>query len=92
MDRNERIDFHINAIAQEVIGYITENSNNYRDGWVPTAMIKKDLNNLRVSGYPQNKDKPARGWLFGIAARRLEDMNMIEYNNSEPRSFCRVKP
>jgi len=41
--------------------------------------------------YPQNKDKNARGWLFGIAARRLEDMDMIEYDNSGSRSFCKVK-
>ncbi len=92
MNRNERIDFHITAIAQEVFGYISENSSNHKDGWVPTATIKKDLNNLKASEYPQNKDKPARGWLFGIAARRLEDMDMIEYNNSDSRSFCRLKP
>ena len=91
MNRNERIDFYINAIAQEVFGYISENSGNGQDRWIPTVRIKNDLHNLKASEYPQNKDKPARGWLFGIAARRLEDMDMIEYDNSGSRSFCRVK-
>ena len=90
MTRNERIDYHINAISQEVFGYITENSANHENGWVPTVAIKNDLK-LKVPEYPQNKDKNARGWLFGIAARRLEDMDMIEYDNSGSRSFCKVK-
>lgn len=90
MKRNERIEFHINAIAQEVFGYISENSHNHKDGWIPAVKIKDDLS-LRIPEYPQNKDKGARGWLFGIAARRLEDMNMIEYDNSGSRSYCRVK-
>jgi hypothetical protein len=90
MTRNERIEYHINAIAQEVFGYISENSDGHENGWISAVRIKDDLN-LRVSEYPQNKDKGARGWLFGIAARRLEDMNMIEYDNSGSRSYCRVK-
>ncbi len=90
MTRKERIDYHISAISQEVFGYITENSENYPDGWIPTVEIKNDLG-LKVSEYPQNKDKPARGWLFGIAARRLEDIDLIEYDNSQSRSFCRIK-
>ena len=90
MNRAERINYHINAISQEVFGYISENSYSHKDGWVPTVAIKDDLN-LKVPEYPQNKDKKAQGWLFGIAARRLEDMEMIEYDNSGSRSFCRVK-
>ncbi len=90
MNRIERIDFHISAIAQEVFGYLSEESVNYENGWIPTVTIKNDLN-LKVSEYPQNKDKKAQGWLFGIVARRLEDMDMIEYDNSSSRSFCRVK-
>ncbi|MCK4827322.1 hypothetical protein KA005_66945 [bacterium] len=89
MTRNERINYHINAICQEVFGYISENSDSEKGGWIPAVKIKNNLG-LKVPEYPQNKDKSARGWLFGIAARRLEDMGMIEYENSGSRSFCRV--
>ena len=58
-----------------MFGYISENSKNYTNGWVPTVNIKNDLN-LKVSAYPKNKDNKAKGWLFGIAARRLEDMDI----------------
>ena len=37
------------------------------------------------TGYPQNKDKKARGCLFGITDRRLEDMEMIEYDENTYR-------
>ena len=90
MTRNERIEYHINAIAQEVFGYISENSDSHENGWLSAVRIKDDLN-LRVPEYPQNIDRVASGWLFGIAARRLEDMNMIEYDNTVSRSRCRVK-
>ncbi len=90
MNRNERINYYINAICQEVFGYISENSGSYEGGWIPAVIIKDDLN-LKVPEYPQNKDRNARGWLFGIAARRLEDLGMIEYDNSGSRSFCRIK-
>ncbi|MBI9083505.1 MAG: hypothetical protein JEZ11_07900 [Desulfobacterales bacterium] len=90
MTRNERIKYYIDAISQEVFGYISENSDSEKDGWISTVRIKDDLG-LKVPEYPQNKDKSARGWLFGIAARRLEDVGMIEYDNSGTRSYCRVK-
>ena len=90
MNRIERIDYHITAISQEVFGYISENSDNYEGGWVPAVNIKDDLG-LKVPEDPLNRDRPARGWLFGIAARRLEGMGIIEYDNSGSRSFCRVK-
>ena len=79
MTRNEQLEYHINAIAQEVFRYIEENSFKHKDGWIPAVKIKHDLN-IRAPEIPQNKDKGARGWLFGIAASRLES-----------RSCCRVK-
>jgi len=90
MNRTERIDYYINAISQELFGYISEESRKYKDGWVPTVSIKNDLN-LKVPEYPKNSKESPKGWLFGIAARRLEDMGMIEYDNSGPRSYCRIK-
>lgn len=89
MNSNERIKFYIDAIAQELLAYITGNTKNYKDGWIPTVTIKEDLG-LKFAEYPQNKDKPARGWLFGIVARRLEDLDLIEYDNSGSRSFCKL--
>lgn len=89
MNRKERIQYHLDAITQEVFGYISENQEKFPNGWVPTAAIKDDLG-LKVPEYPKNKDKPGRGWLFGIAARRLEDMGLIAYDNAGSRSFCRI--
>jgi len=37
------------------------------------------------TAYPQNKDKKARGRLFGITERRLEVMEMIEYDENTYR-------
>ena len=90
MNRQERIRFHVDAIAEEIYGYMSENSSAYDEGWIPATTIKEDLN-LKFSEYPQNKNESPKGWLFGIAARRLEDMNMIDYDNSKSRTFCRVR-
>lgn len=43
MTRNERIEYHINAIAQEVFGYISENSDGHENGWISAVRIKDDL-------------------------------------------------
>jgi len=90
MNRAERIGFYVDAIAQEIFAHISENSDRYENGWVPAVEIKEALN-LKYSEYPKNKDQSPKGWLLGIAARRLEDMNLIDYDNSKSRTFCRVK-
>jgi len=43
MTRNERIEYHINAIAQEVFGYISENSDGHENGWISAVRNEDEI-------------------------------------------------
>jgi hypothetical protein len=89
MAHRDEIHKLINLISIEVLGFIKEEESKYEDRWVPAAHIKKSLD-LNLVAVPQaNANQGARGWLFGIIARKLEDKKLIKYRLNEGRAFCR---
>ena len=89
MTRKDRIHEHINAIADEVLGYIKEKEPFFADRWVPASEIKTDLELKFVSVPIANKQYGPKGWLFAIVARMLEDANLVEFQKVDSRSFYR---
>lgn len=96
MSKIERIDNHVTAIAKEVYDYMFENSCRYEEGWIPIELITRELD-LEIYGCPQNtpvqseRARSSNSWLFGLAARRLEDLDLIEFDHLEENQSCRVK-
>ncbi len=91
MTRKERIDEHVHAIAQEILDYIKENESEFDGRWVPSIQITKQLG-LKYDCCPKsNKQYGTRDWLFGIAARILEDQEYVEYKKDGSRAYYRVK-
>lgn len=89
MPHRARIQELIKKISIEVLSFIKEEESKYEDRWVPAAHIKNSLG-LNLVAVPQaNENQGARGWLFGIIARKLEDENLIEYRRVGNLSFCR---
>lgn len=58
---------------------------------LPSTEIKHDLELNYVSVPTANKQYGPKGWLFAIAARILEDQNLVEYRKVDSRSFYRSK-
>ncbi len=91
MSHRDNIHNLMEQISIEVLSFIKEEERKFkdRDRWVPAAHIKNSLD-LNLIAVPQaNANQGARGWLFGIIARRLEDKKLIEYKKNEGRAFCR---
>jgi hypothetical protein len=91
MNHKENIHELIKKISMEVLAFIKEEELKNKDKarWVPAAHIKDSLDLNLVAVHQANANQGARGWLFGIIARKLEDEKLIEYKKNEGRAFCR---
>jgi alkylation response protein AidB-like acyl-CoA dehydrogenase len=78
MNRKDEIHKLIHEAADELLAFIKESEAEFEDGWVPSAVIKTkfDLNFVAV---PANEQYGAKGWLFAILARMLEDRSLLEH-------------
>lgn len=91
MNRRENISCHIQAIAEEILGYIRENESQFSDRWVPAAEINKKLDLKRNPSPKIGKTQGCKQWFFSIIARILEDQNKVEYKKVGNRAYYRCK-
>ena len=91
MNRRERVQEHIDAIANEVLEEIKAREGLHPDRWVPASDIKNHLELNFVCVPTAGKQYGERGWLFGILARLLEDRDLVEFNKNGSRSYYRSK-
>ncbi|GAA5445402.1 hypothetical protein Misp06_03605 [Microbulbifer sp. NBRC 101763] len=90
MNPKEVIGDLIEAIAFLALQHINEKTKSSKDGWVPAAEIKRDLNLNFIAVPRANKQHRPKGWLFAILARILEDKGLIEYKKDKSnRAFYR---
>ena len=90
MSRKESVHELIREIAQEVLNQIEENESRYPEKWVPAAEIKNQLELNFVAVPLANKQYGAKGWLFAIIARILEDEGMVEYKKIGSRAYYKT--
>jgi hypothetical protein len=90
MNRKDKIHKLIHEAADELLAFIKESEAEFEDGWVPSAVIKTRLD-LNFAAVPAaNEQYGAKGWLFAILARMLEDRFLLEHKKeSNRRSFYR---
>ncbi len=91
MSRKDQVRSLVQQLAGEIYNYIKENEARFKDGKVPTAIIKKELELNFVCVPKANKQHGAKGWVFAALARMLEDQEKIEYQKTGNRSFCKTK-
>ena len=91
MNSTERVKNLIVELAQEVLGYIKTQESSYKERWVPAIHIKNSLNLNFVAVPKENIQYGAKGWLFAILARILEDENRVEYKKVDGRAYYRSK-
>lgn len=91
MNSEERVQNLINELAQEVLSYMKAQEPAYQDRWVPAIQIKNSLNLNYVAVPKDNIQYGAKGWLFAILARILEDNDQVEYKKVDTRAFYRSK-
>lgn len=91
MKPEERVQNLINELAQEVLGYIKTQESSSQDRWVPAIHIKNTLQLNYVAVPKENIQYGAKGWLFAILARILEDKNQVEYKKVDGRAYYRSK-
>lgn len=91
MNRAEKIHKLLNEAADEILAFVKESESEFPDGWVPATEIKSKLDLNFVAVPKANKQYGAKGWLFGILARFLEDKSKLEYKKSDKngRAFYR---
>jgi hypothetical protein len=90
MSHKDRVHLLLGECAQEVLAFIREREPFHTDGWVPATEIKTSLQ-LNFVPYPKDSEQHgAKGWLFAIFARMLEDDSALEYRRVGSRSFCRT--
>lgn len=91
MNRKEKINQHIHAIAEEILGYIRENESPENDRWVPSTDINEKLD-LKYNPSPKTaKTQGRKQWLFSVMARILEDQNKVEYEKKDGGVYYRCK-
>lgn len=91
MQRKQRIHDLLGKMADELFEYIKDNENAYKDRWVPSIHIKKDLDLNFVCVPRNNKQYGEKGWLFAILSRILEDRELIEHLKIGNRAFSRTR-
>lgn len=91
MNAEARVQRLINELAQEVLSYLKTQEPYYEDRWVPASHIKNSLNLNFVAVPRENIQYGAKGWLFAILARILEDKNHVEYKKVDGRAYYRSK-
>ena len=91
MNSEKRVHNLINELAQEVLSYIKTQEPSYMDRWVPASHVKSSLNLNFVAVPKGNIQYGAKGWLFAILARILEDNDQVEYQKVDSRAYYRSK-
>ena len=91
MSRKNKVKSLIQQLADEIYEFIKENEPLSKDGWVPTAAIKNELELNFVCVPKANKQYGPKGWVFAALARILEDQGRIEYKKIGNSSFCKTK-
>jgi len=91
MSRKDRIHNHVKSISNEILDYIKENEPSSSERWVASSKIKNELGLNLVAIPLVNKQYGPKGWLFGIAARLLEDKGLLEYKKISNRAYYRSK-
>lgn len=89
MNRKERVQEHIDALADEVLEEIKAREGLHPDRWVPASDVKNELELNFVCVPKANKQYGERGWLFAILARLLEDKDLVEFKKMGSRSYYR---
>lgn len=91
MNAEMRVRNLINELAQEVLSYLKIQEPYHQDRWVPASHIKnsRQLNYIAVP--KDNNQHGAKGWLFAILARMLEDKDQVEYKKVDGRAYYRSK-
>lgn len=89
MNAEVRVKKLIDELAQEVLSYLKTQESNHQDRWVPAIHIKNTLNLNYVAVPKDNVQYGAKGWLFAILARILEDKNQVEYKKVDGRAYYR---
>ena len=92
MNHKQRVHHLLDQLANEVLAFIKEREAFHSDRWVPAVEIKRTLA-LDFVPYPRDSGHDdAKGWLFAILARKLEDQGVLQYRKDGARSFCRSIP
>ena len=91
MSRKEKVKSLIQQLADELYEFVKEKEPLFKDGWVPAATIKDELELNFVCVPKANKQYGSKGWVFAALARILEDQGRIEYKKTGNRSFCKTK-
>lgn len=89
MQTKDRVQELIGELAQEVFSFIEDQEPSYLDRWVPAIHIKNSLDLNYVAVPKDNAQYGAKGWLFAILARILEDKNQVEYKKVDGRAYYR---
>ena len=89
--RKDAIHSYVELIAMEVLEHIKEKEGFFQDRWVPSVEIKSDLELNFVAVPKSNEQYGPKGWLMAIAARMLEDKELVEFKKIGSRSFYRSK-
>ena len=92
MDHKRNIHRHIQAAADELLGYIRSSESSHAEGWVPAIQIKDALALNLVATPQKGTQYGPKGWLFAILARVLEDQGTLEHRKTGSRSYFRSKP
>ncbi len=91
MNSAKRIKKLIDELAQEVLSYLKAQEPYHQDSWVPATHIKNSLQLNYLAVPKDNIQHGAKGWLFAILARLLEDRNQVEYKKFNGRAYYRSK-
>ena len=89
MDRREVIHSLLNIMAYEMLQFIKEAETEFDGRWVSATHIKEELDLNFVAVPVENEQYGAKGWLFAILARMLEDQNLVEYKKEGSRAYYR---
>lgn len=89
MDYRQRIHEHLQEAADAMLEFVRSCETDYPERWVPDAHIKSALALNFVATPQAGRQYGAKGWLFAILARMLEDQGRLEHKRTGSRSFSR---
>ncbi len=91
MKRKDKVQSLIQQLANEIYEFIKEKESDVKEGWVPTATVKNELDLNFVCVPKDNKQYGPKGWGFAAIARILEDQDRIIYKKVGNNSYCKTK-
>lgn len=89
MNRKTRIHDLLRSMSDELLAFIREKEVVFKEGWVPSTYIKKELDLNFVCVPRNNKQYGEKGWLLAILARLLEDRELVEHVKVGNRAYFR---